>query len=82
VKTGKLVWKFYTVPGDPSKGRDGEASDNVMPMAAKTWTGEWWKKGGGGSTWDGIVYDPKSDLVIFGTGNGLPWPAHLRSPSR
>jgi alcohol dehydrogenase (cytochrome c)/quinohemoprotein ethanol dehydrogenase len=49
-------------------------------MAAKTLTGEWWKKGGGGSTWDGIVYDPKSDLVIFGTGNGLPWPAHLRSP--
>ena len=80
VKTGKRVWKFYTVPGDPSKGRDGEASDNVMPMAAKTWTGEWWKKGGGGSTWDGIVYDPKSDLVIFGTGNGVPWPAHLRSP--
>jgi len=80
VKTGKKAWKFYTVPGDPSKGPDGEASDSVMPMAAKTWTGEWWKKGGGGSTWDGIVYDPKSDLVIFGTGNGLPWPAHLRSP--
>jgi quinohemoprotein ethanol dehydrogenase len=80
VKTGKLVWKFYTVPGDPSKGPDGEASDNVMPMAAKTWNGKWWEKGGGGSTWDGIVYDPKSDLVIFGTGNGLPWPAQLRSP--
>ena len=80
VKTGKRVWRFYTVPGDPSKGPDGEASDSVMPMAAKTWTGEWWKKGGGGSTWDGIVYDPKSDLVIFGTGNGVPWPAHLRSP--
>ena len=81
VKTGKRVWRFYTVPGDPSKGKDGEASDDVMPMAAKTWSGsKWWEKGGGGSTWDGIVYDPKSDLVIFGTGNGLPWPAHLRSP--
>ncbi len=80
VKTGKLVWKFYTVPGDPAKGPDGAASDNVMPMAAKTWNGKWWEKGGGGSTWDGIVYDPKSDLVIFGTGNGLPWPAALRSP--
>ena len=80
VKTGKPVWKFYTVPGDPSKGPDGEASDNVMPMAAKTWNGKWWEKGGGGSTWDGIVYDPKSDLVIFGTGNGMPWPAALRSP--
>jgi quinohemoprotein ethanol dehydrogenase len=80
VKTGKKVWKFYTVPGDPSKGPDGEASDNVMPMAAQTWNGKWWEKGGGGSTWDGIVYDRKSDLVIFGTGNGLPWPAALRSP--
>jgi quinohemoprotein ethanol dehydrogenase len=80
VKTGKRVWKFYTVPGDPSKGPDGEASDNVMPMAAKTWHGKWWEKGGGGSTWDGIVYDRQSDLVIFGTGNGIPWPAQLRSP--
>jgi quinohemoprotein ethanol dehydrogenase len=81
LKTGKKVWKFYTVPGDPSKGAEGEASDDVMPMAAKTWSGsKWWEKGGGGSTWDGIVYDPKSDLVIFGTGNGLPWPAHIRSP--
>jgi quinohemoprotein ethanol dehydrogenase len=80
VKTGKRVWKFYTVPGDPAKRPDGEASDDVMPMAAKTWNGKWWEKGGGGSTWDGIVYDPQSDLVIFGTGNGLPWPAQLRSP--
>lgn len=80
VKTGKRVWKFYTVPGDPSKGPDGEASDDVMPMAAKTWRGKWWEKGGGGSTWDGIVYDPQTDLVIFGTGNGLPWPSELRSP--
>ncbi len=68
------------MPGDPAKGPDGAASDDVMPMAAKTWNGKWWEKGGGGSTWDGIVYDPKSDLVIFGTGNGLPWPAQLRSP--
>jgi quinohemoprotein ethanol dehydrogenase len=80
VKTGKQVWKFYTVPGDPAKGADGAASDDVMAMAAKTWNGKWWEKGGGGSTWDGIVYDPKSDLVIFGTGNGEPWPAALRSP--
>jgi PQQ-dependent dehydrogenase (methanol/ethanol family) len=80
VKTGKPAWKFYTVPGDPSKGPDGVASDDVMPMAAKTWNGKWWEKGGGGSTWDGIVYDPQLDLVIFGTGNGIPWPAQLRSP--
>jgi PQQ-dependent dehydrogenase (methanol/ethanol family) len=78
--TGKLRWKFYVVPGDPSKGPDHAASDSVMPMAAKTWSGEWWKTGGGGSPWDGIVYDPQTDSVIFGTGNGAPWPAEDRSP--
>ena len=49
-------------------------------MAAKTWNGEWWKTGGGGTPWDGIVYDPQTNLVIFGTGNGAPWPAEVRSP--
>ncbi|MEY4761068.1 MAG: alcohol dehydrogenase [Pseudomonadota bacterium] len=78
--TGKFRWKFYVVPGDPSKGPDHAASDSVMPMAARTWSGEWWKTGGGGSPWDGIVYDEKTGLVIFGTGNGAPWPAEDRSP--
>ena len=78
--TGKMLWKFYTVPGNPAKGPDHAASDNVMAMAAKTWKGEWWKTGGGGTAWDGIVYDPKTDLVIFGTGNGAPWPSEVRSP--
>ena len=79
-ETGKFVWKFYLVPGDPSKGPDGAASDDMMAMAAKTWSGDWWKTGGGGTPWDGIVYDPVTDLVIFGTGNGAPWPAEVRSP--
>ena len=78
--TGKELWRFWTVPGDPSKGPDHAASDSVMAMAAKTWTGEWWKAGGGGSTWDGIVYDPQTETVVFGTGNGIPWPAFIRSP--
>src|SRR5690606_29534468 len=46
----------------------------------KTWSGEWWKTGGGGTPWDGIVYDPENELVVFGTGNGAPWPAEVRSP--
>jgi quinohemoprotein ethanol dehydrogenase len=78
--TGKFMWKFYVVPGDPAKGPDGAASDSVMPTATKTWRGTWWKEGGGGPPWDGILYDPKTDLVIFGTGNGAPWPAEYRSP--
>lgn len=79
-ETGKKLWKFYTVPGDPSKGPDKEASDDVMAMAAKTWKGEWWKTGGGATVWDGMVYDKANDLIIFGTGNGAPWPAEVRSP--
>jgi outer membrane protein assembly factor BamB/mono/diheme cytochrome c family protein len=49
-------------------------------MAARTWKGDWWKFGGGATPWDGILYDPQTDLVIFGTGNGAPWPAEVRSP--
>ena len=77
--TGKLAWRFYIVPGDPAK-KDGAASDSIMPMAAKTWHGEWWKVGGGGNAWDAIVYDPRQHLVIFGTGNGSPHAQKFRSP--
>ncbi len=79
-QTGRQTWKFYIVPGDPAKGPDGAASDSVMPMAARTWTGQWWKVGGGGNDWDTIVYDPKLNLVYFGTGNGSPHPEAFRSP--
>ena len=79
-ETGKQVWKFYIVPGDPSKP-DGVASDKVMAeLAIKTWNGEWWKTGGGGNDWDTIVYDPKLDLVYFATGNGSPHPQAFRTP--
>ena len=46
-RTGDQVWRFYTVPGDPAKGFE----DSAQAMAAKTWTGEWWKHGGGGTVW-------------------------------
>jgi len=59
---GRLVWRFYTVPGDPAVV-DGAASDEVMAAAAATWTGEWWKLGGGGTVWDAIVYDPDFDQL-------------------
>ena len=75
-ETGKPLWRFYTVPGDPAKGFENDA----MRMAAKTWTGQWWKFGGGGSVWESIVYDPDLDLLYIGTGNGAPWNGHVRSP--
>jgi quinohemoprotein ethanol dehydrogenase len=74
--TGRKLWRFYTVPGDPSKGFENKA----MAMAAKTWTGEWWKHGGGGTAWDAMVYDPKLKLIYVGVGNGSPWVQKFRSP--
>ncbi len=76
VENGKELWRWWAVPGDPSKGFE----QPELEMAAKTWNGEWWKTGGGGTPWDGILYDPETDLVIIGTGNGAPWPAEIRSP--
>jgi len=76
--TGKEVWRFWTVPGDPAKGYENAA----LERAAKTWTGEWWKSsGGGGTVWDGAVYDPVTDLLYFGTGNASPWNSRTREPS-
>ncbi|MEO8306948.1 MAG: PQQ-dependent dehydrogenase, methanol/ethanol family [Pseudomonadota bacterium] len=80
--TGKFLWKFYIVPGDPSKGPDGAASDSVMAMATRTWNGEWWKLGGGGGAWDSINYDPELGLIYVGTGNGGPNAQLHRSPGR
>jgi PQQ-dependent dehydrogenase (methanol/ethanol family) len=78
--TGDLRWRFYTVPGEPGKGPDGAASDSIMPKVVETWTGEWWKLGGGGTVWDAIVYDPEFDQLIIGVGNGSPWNRAIRSP--
>jgi alcohol dehydrogenase (cytochrome c)/quinohemoprotein ethanol dehydrogenase len=74
--TGNLIWRFYTVPGDPSKPFESP----ILEKAAKTWTGEWWKLGGGGTVWDSIVYDPELDLLYIGVGNGSPWNRRIRSP--
>jgi PQQ-dependent dehydrogenase (methanol/ethanol family) len=75
VNTGKELWKFYTAPGDPSKGFENKA----MAAAAKTWAGEWWKQGGGGSMWDGMAYDPDENLLYVGTGNGAVWSSDVRN---
>jgi quinohemoprotein ethanol dehydrogenase len=73
---GKQLWRFWIVPGNPADGFENAA----MEMAAKTWTGEWWKFGGGGQAWNAITYDPQFNRVYIGTGNGGPWNRKVRSP--
>jgi quinohemoprotein ethanol dehydrogenase len=80
-ETGNLLWRFYTVPGEPGKA-DGAVSDKVLAgKAAPTWMGEYWTIGGGGTVWDAIVYDPEFDLLYFGVGNGSPWSQGYRGKS-
>ena len=79
--TGKRRWRFYTVPGNPADGPDGEVSDAPLrDIAAKTWNGQWWKYGGGGTVWDSMAYDAELDLLYVGVGNGSPHNAQIRSP--
>jgi PQQ-dependent dehydrogenase (methanol/ethanol family) len=76
VNSGEMLWRFYTVPGNPADGFESKA----MEMAAATWKGEWWKLGGGGTVWDSMAYDPELDLLYIGVGNGSPWNQRIRSP--
>ena len=75
-ETGKEAWKFYTVPGDPSKPFENLA----LAAAAKTWSGEWWKVGGGAPVWNGMAYDADFDTVYVGTGQPGPWTEVSRGP--
>ena len=76
--TGKHLWRFYTVPGDPAKGFENAA----MERASKTWGKEYWKKSSGGDVWDGITYDDVLNLVYIGTDGPEPVNPHDRAEGR
>lgn len=77
-KTGKKEWRWFTVPGDPSKPFENDA----MKQAAKTWdsAGKYWEAGGGGTVWNSMVFDPELNLMYIGVGNPSPWSFLKRSP--
>ena len=62
-ESGKEAWRFWTVPGDPSKGFETPE----LEMAAKTWKGKEWWWHGGGDVWDAITYDSTTGLLLFST---------------
>ncbi|CAN7589426.1 PQQ-dependent dehydrogenase, methanol/ethanol family [Phenylobacterium sp. LjRoot219] len=74
--TGKQAWRFYTVPGSPEENK----GDPAMEAAAKTWSGEYWKTGTGGTVWNGMSYDPEFNRVYIGVGNSGPYDPAVRSP--
>ncbi len=78
-KTGKQAWRWFAVPGDPSKPYEDES----MEAAAKTWdpAGKYWENGGGGTVWNSMVYDAQLNLLYLGTGNAGPWARNKRSPA-
>jgi PQQ-dependent dehydrogenase (methanol/ethanol family) len=78
VQTGRHLWRFYTIPGNPALGFESPA----MAMAAKTWGKDYWKHDGGASVWDSITYDPKLDQVYFGTDGASPWSPPARGEKR
>jgi PQQ-dependent dehydrogenase (methanol/ethanol family) len=81
LKTGKLVWRGYSTGPDAEMLVDPNATTTwadgkVQPVGAdsslKTWKGDQWKIGGG-TTWGWYSYDPKLNLVYYGTGNPSTW---------
>jgi len=75
-ETGKQLWRFYTAPGSPEQN----AGDPAMEAAAKTWNGEYWKVGTGGTAWNGLTFDAELDRVYVGAGNAGPYDSTVRSP--
>ncbi len=63
-KTGKHLWRTYTIP---AKGEPG----------SETWEGDSLLTGGG-SSWVTGTYDPDLDLVYWGIGNPSPWNPRAR----
>ncbi|MCC2658254.1 MAG: PQQ-dependent dehydrogenase, methanol/ethanol family [Panacagrimonas sp.] len=67
---GKLKWRWYVVPGDPTKPQE----QPELEKALATWKGKKWaEQGGGGTVWNSFSYDPEANLLYFGTGNGVSW---------
>ena len=77
--SGEQKWRWFTVPGDPSKPYE----DISMARAAQTWdpSSKYWQFGGGGTAWDTMSFDPDLNLMYIGTGNGSPWARSKRSPA-
>jgi PQQ-dependent dehydrogenase (methanol/ethanol family) len=75
--TGKHLWRFYSMPGDPQKPFENK----TMQMASKTWGRDYWKYTHGGlHVWDAVTYDEKLNQVYLGTDCPKPEDPKERAP--
>ncbi|MEX3957790.1 methanol/ethanol family PQQ-dependent dehydrogenase [Trinickia sp. EG282A] len=81
IKDGKPAWTAYSTGPDNEMLIDPEktmtySDGKMVPVGAdsslKSWKGDQWKLGGG-TTWGWYSYDPKLNLVYYGTGNPGTW---------
>ncbi|WP_412177273.1 methanol/ethanol family PQQ-dependent dehydrogenase [Mesorhizobium sp. ZC-5] len=77
LKDGSLAWKGYSMGPDADTLMDPEKTTHLGKPVGKdsgigTWEGDQWKTGGG-ATWGWYAYDPKSNLVFYGSGNPSTW---------
>jgi alcohol dehydrogenase (cytochrome c) len=74
-KTGEIIWERPTI-----EGHMGTLNGKPSTMTGKqgtSWPGDMWKTGGG-APWNGVTYDPKTDLLYTGAGNPSPWNSYMR----
>lgn len=74
-KTGEIVWSRPTVEGH--MGYLNGKENGISGTLNATWEGDQWKNGGA-APWNGVTYDPETDLIYVPTGNPSPWNSHER----
>jgi PQQ-dependent dehydrogenase (methanol/ethanol family) len=79
---GKILWRAYSVGPD----KDVKIGSRFHPfypdakgkdLGTSTWPNGRWQSGGG-PVWGWISYDPKTNLIFYGTGNPGPWNSNQR----
>jgi PQQ-dependent dehydrogenase (methanol/ethanol family) len=85
INSGKLLWRGYSMGPDSDILFNPEKTMSLgkpvgKDSSLKTWTGDQWKLGGG-SIWGWYAWDPKLNLIYYGTGNPSTWnPAQRAGP--
>lgn len=74
-KTGELIWSRPMVEGH--MGYLNGQENGISGTLNATWEGDMWKQGGA-APWNGVTYDPDTNLIYVPTGNPAPWNSHLR----